>query len=90
MLAPVARTGHIEGILRYVAENMDNLVRTLVDGLGYYNWVPPPTVGSHALETFCDIPIIKGVCKAIFEAMIDETVMNVDRFPAAFSWVPSG
>ena len=30
------------------------------------------------------------MCKAIASALIDESVMNVDRFPAMISWLPSG
>lgn len=90
MLAPVARTGHIKGILADAANHIEAIVLAVVDGLGIYNIVAPQPLGSAAIDALCEALIIKGVCKAIADAVIDETVMNVDRFPAAASWLPSG
>ena len=90
MLAPVARTAHITGPLSIAAHHLKEIELIVVDGMHIYNFVEPMPLGSEALDAFCSIPIIKGVCKAIADAVIDQSVMNVDRFPVAASDLPSG
>ena len=90
MLAPVARTAHIQGPLSIAAHHLEAIELTIVDGLGIYNFVPPMPLGSGVLDAICTAPILEGVCKAIADAVIDPTVMNVDRFPTAASDLPSG
>ena len=90
MLAPVARTANITGVLADAAHITPEIKLAVVDVLGIYNWVAPVPLGSAAIDAFCEAFIIKGICKAIADLVIDESVMNVDRFVAAASWLPSG
>ena len=53
-LAPVASTAHITSWeIVGPAQNIDELVSSLVDERKLYNWFPPMRQGMAALDAFC-------------------------------------
>ena len=87
-LAPVASTAHIEGFLKFVAHDIDEMVATLVDEKGLYSWFPQMSEGSIAMDAFCDLA--KNFCEKFVDKFVDETVDNVPRFEMAIPSTPSG
>ena len=53
-----------------------------------YNWIPPMPDGSKELDELCSY--MPDACKAFVDAIIDESVMNVDRLPVLVSDTPAG
>ena len=53
-LAPVASTQYLKiKSMRLAADHIKVTKFALVDVLGLYNWFPPVSLGSEAIDTFC-------------------------------------
>ena len=88
MLAPVAVTAHIEGPIAIAAHHLKSIQITLVDVLHIYNIVAPVPLASEGIDAVCKV--LPDVCKFLADALINQEVMNVDRFPMAATNLPSG
>ena len=90
LLAPVAKTTHITTkSIQDAAPFVYDVEKTL-KLLGIYNLLPPQPLGSKVFDTVCGIPILKAVCKDIEGLVMDREIMNIDRMPEFFSFMPSG
>ena len=90
-MAPVALPANVGPLLQRTAADIDQIVDLLVNQQGVYNWIPPSTNASAAIDDFCTNKLRdKALCDAFIHKMVDTSIMNTHRFPTALTWTPSG
>lgn len=90
MLAPVARTSNLRGAPAIAAQHIKEIVLTVVDGLHIYNVISPKPAASEGADILCKVPLLTDLCKWVADIVINPDLMNVDRFEAAATMLPSG
>ena len=88
-LAPVASTQYLKvNALRAAANHITATQFALVHVLGLYNWFPPVSEGSAALDTFCVFE--PTLCETFASLVFDPEIDNMPRMEMGIGDLPSG
>ena len=88
-LAPVASTQYLKvDVLRAAANHIKVLQFGLVRTLGFYNWFPPVSEGSAALDTFCVFE--PTLCETLASFVFDPEIDNMPRMEMGVGDLPAG